>query len=142
MALVAHYTRRMSGKETVVELCKVLLKRASLVAAVIFLSTFAPYAQVKAEETKHLQVLINTNLPSFKFVINDGTGLHYGNPFYPRPFGSNYVLNGLIFPAGTIKIAQPDYRFDTHGVPLTAENSIGEWQCVGNVLADLLKLPN
>jgi hypothetical protein len=114
--------------------------RAYLAAAVILL--FANIAQGRTNETKHLQVLINSANPSFKFVINDGAGLHYNNPFHPRPFGSNYILNGLIYPAGTINIAQTDYTVDTHRVPLTAENSIGEWQCVGNVLADLLNLPN
>lgn len=130
----------MSGKGALVELFTVYLKRTSLAAAVILLAAFATNAH--ANETKHLQVLINSADPSFKFVIHDGTGLHYNNPFYPRPFGANYILNGLIFPGKTINVTQSNYTVDTHGTPLTAENSIGEWQCVGNVLVDLLNLPN
>jgi hypothetical protein len=51
-------------------------------------------------------------------------------------------LNGLIFRAGTINVTQANYTVDTHGAALTAANSMGEWQCVGNVLVDLLNLPN
>lgn len=51
-------------------------------------------------------------------------------------------MNGLIFPGGTINVDQPDYTVDNRGVKLTAENSIGLWECIGNVLADLLNLPS
>jgi hypothetical protein len=132
----------MSGKEPVVELVKAPLKRAALVASLILLGIFAPTARATADQTRTLQVLINASNPSFKYVINDGTGLHYGNPFFPRPFGANYILNGLIFPGGTINIDQPDYTVDTRGVKLTSANSIGLWECIGNVLTDLLDLPN
>lgn len=123
-------------------LVKALLKRASLVAAAIMLGEFTITAQERPNETRHLQILINASNPSFKYVINDGTGLHYNNPFFPRPFGANYVLNGLIFPGGTINVDQPDYTIDTRGVKLTEANSIGLWECIGNVLTDLLNLPN
>jgi hypothetical protein len=76
------------SKESLVELFKVALKRRSLAAAAIILAAFAANVHAKTNETKHLQILINATDPSFKFVINDGTGLHYNNPFYPRPFGS------------------------------------------------------
>ena len=111
-------------------------------ALMVFLLAASASASHGRSTTKHIQVLINTGDPSFKFVINDGVGLHYGNPFYPRPFGSNYVLNGLLFPGGTVDVTQVDYRVDRNGIPLTAANSIGHWQCVGNVLVDLLTLPN
>ncbi|MGA8548709.1 MAG: hypothetical protein WB678_00585 [Stellaceae bacterium] len=132
----------MSGKEPIVEFLKAPLKRASLVAAVILLGSFAPIVHAAANGTTHLQILVNGADPSFKFVINDGTGLHYNNPFYPRPFGSNYILNGLIFPGGTINVDQSDYTVNERGVKLTAANSIGLWECLGNVLTDLLNLPN
>ena len=132
----------MSGKEPVVEFLKAPHKRAATLATLIVLGLLAPTAHVTANETKTLQVLINASNPSFKYVINDGAGLHYNNPFYPRPFGANYILNGLIFPGGTINIDQPDYTVDTHGIKLTEANSIGLWECIGNVLTDLLNLPN
>lgn len=130
------------GKEPVVELGKAPLKRTSLLAAVMLLGTFAPTTHATANETRTLQILINASNPSFKYVINDGTGLHYNNPFFPRPFGAIYILNGLIFPGDTINVDQPDYTVDARGGKLTEANSIGLWECVGNVLTDLLNLPN
>ncbi len=132
----------MSGKESTMVLVKATLKQASLVAAVVLLGAFAPSAQARANGTRHLQILINASNPSFKYVINDGTGLHYNNPFFPRPFGANYILNGLIFPGGTVNVNQPDYTVDARGAKLTEANSIGLWECIGNVLTDLLNLPN
>jgi hypothetical protein len=130
-----------AGSGGAVESFKVSCKHAFIASAVILAAAFATSANAKNGAT-HLQVLINIADPSFKFVINDGTGLHYNNPFYPRYFGSNYILNGLIFPGGTVNVNQNNYTVNTHGVPLTSANSIGEWDCLGNVLSNLLDLPN
>jgi hypothetical protein len=127
----------------------------SLIAAALFLLTPLLHAndneisEVNASkeehgcvETRSLQVLVNTSDPTFQFVLNDGNGLHYGNPFFPRPFGSYYYFNGLIFPGGTIDVNQPNYTLDTRGQPLNEENSLGLWWCTGKVVSSLLALPN
>lgn len=92
-------------------------------------------------ETKHLQVLINTNDPTFRFVLFNGAEFIYDNIFAPRPFGSYYYLSGLIFPGGTVDINQLNYTVSKQGVPLTAANSLGDFWAAGQVLFPELTLP-
>jgi len=91
-------------------------------------------------ETQHLQVLINTADPTFRFVLFDGNNF-VNNIFAPRPFGSYYYLSGLIFPGNTVNPNQPNYTVSKHGVPLNASNSLGDFWAAGQVIFPELNLP-
>jgi hypothetical protein len=93
-------------------------------------------------ETKHLQVLINTADPTYRFVLFNGVSFVYNNIFAPRPFGSYYHLSGLIYPGDTVDINQPNYTVSKRGVPLTAANSLGDFWASGDILFPELTLPN
>src|SRR5436190_23215086 len=85
------------------------------------------------KETKHLQILVNPELPSFFFNMNTGTGIET-NPFAIRPAGAEYLIAGIILPGGTINLDQCSYAVDKHGTPITESSSLGDWVCDGNIL--------
>ena len=93
--------------------------------------------------TKELQILINPADPTFQYSLNIGGSIVH-NFLAVRPAGSYYYLNGLILPGGTISKKQSTFTVDKHGNPITAADSLGFWECIGNVLVDedLSSLPS
>ncbi len=105
---------------------------------------FGAFSSIMADNhthsTLHLQLLVNPADPSFLYALNTGTSLLTGPGalFVPRPFGSYFLTNALIFPGGTVnRKKQTDYRVDHKGNPLNEGNSIGYWTCFGKMLHDL-----
>ena len=91
-------------------------------------------AEIK--RTKRLQVVLLTQDPNaFNYILNKGCGNGCTSSIFdPRPLGSYNYVEGQIYPGHTVSKDQFDYSVDRHGRPLTAENSIGRWQCVGQAV--------
>jgi hypothetical protein len=89
-----------------------------------------------AKETKKLQIAINPF--DSTFFLNVGEGGIITDPSAFRPAGSYSLLNGLMFPSGTMSKNQSSFTVDKHGNPLTEENSLGRFQSFDKTLVDLL----
>src|SRR5579872_3191046 len=94
-------------------------------------------ASVNARETKKLQVLVNPLDPTWSYTVFTATGIAVDNPLAVRSIGGNYLINGLVYPGGTIKKNQATYAVDKHGNALNASNSLGMWFCFGKMLNTL-----
>jgi hypothetical protein len=84
-----------------------------------------------------IQVLINQGDENFNYTLFNGDGIECCNILLPRSNGGYYYLNGYIYPKNTIDPNQSDYAFDTHGNPLNASNSFGDFHCVAQFFRDV-----
>jgi len=112
-----------------------LFMRNSLFIAIVAISMLS-----HARSTKEIQVLISPQQEGFFFGLNNGDGNGIiTDPFAERSFGSSYILNGFIFPQGTISKNQENFNVDRHGNELPRE--IGTFYAIANVTEDLAFTP-
>ena len=101
--------------------------------------------------TRMVQVVVNPAAQGFQFQINNGvvvpgTGtivtatnlVSTTNGGLIRPItlnpGGNTLLAGLIFPADTVNPSQASFAVSKNGIPLTQQNSIGNFVQVAEIL--------
>jgi hypothetical protein len=101
----------------------------SLLLIVLFLPSLS-----QAKDAREFDILVSPEREDFFFYMNVGGEL-VENPFAPRPAGANYILNGEIYPKGTISKHQENFNFDRHGREL--RHPIGTFFCIANVTENL-----
>ena len=113
--------------------------KSSLCKSLLILAIFTS-SLFQAKHTREFEILMSSEREGFFFGLNnnDGNGI-ITNPFADRIIGANYVLNGLIFPQGTISKQQEDFNKDKHGNNLPRE--IGNFYCEAIVTKDLAFTP-